>query len=102
MRIPDACDDIGIVQIPRGIARFHPDTKLKIDHAYGREFPSDELKDYKMVVHCGGCMTDRQKIRSRMEDCVEAGVAITNYGLLLSYLHSPHAFKRVIKVGTTR
>eukprot|EP00624_Nannochloropsis_granulata_P007627 evm.model.NODE_8766_length_20533_cov_18.981249.2 len=83
-----------------------------IDHAYGREFPFEALSKgeggreggreegrgrYDVVVHCGGCMIDRQKIRARMEECEEAGVAMTNYGLLLAYAAGPAAFLRAIK-----
>jgi hypothetical protein len=42
-------------------------------------------------------MIDRQKIRARMEECEEAGVAMTNYGLLLAYAAGPAAFLRAIK-----
>jgi hypothetical protein len=70
--------------------------RLKLDHAYGREFPGEELAKYALVVHCGGCMIDKQKLRARMEDCRDAGVPITNYGLLLSYAASPRAILRAI------
>ena len=42
-------------------------------------------------------MIDRQKIRARMEECEEAGVAMTNYGLLLAYAAGPEAFVRAVK-----
>jgi hypothetical protein len=97
-RITDACNDIGMVQIPNGIqARCG---KLEIDHAFGREYPELEggqLGKYKLAVHCGGCMIDGQKMRARLTDMERAGVPVTNYGLLLSYLHSPDALKRAME-----
>jgi hypothetical protein len=42
-------------------------------------------------------MLDKQKIRARMEDCLEANVAMTNYGLLLAFAASPQAFIRAVK-----
>jgi hypothetical protein len=59
VRIPEKCDDIGLVQIPRKIRGFYGDVPLQLDHAYGREFPARELGAYKLVIHCGGCMVSR-------------------------------------------
>ena len=63
----------------------------------GREGGREGGGGYDVVVHCGGCMIDRQKIRARMEECEEAGVAMTNYGLLLAYAAGPEAFLRAVK-----
>ena len=49
------------------------------------------------MVHCGGCMIDKQKMCARLDDCIENNIPITNYGLLLTYLNSPKALKRVTK-----
>lgn len=97
LRIPENCDDIGMVQIPKKLKAFLEGRNIHIEHAYGRDFPAKTLRKYKLVIHCGGCMVDKQKIRARLEDCEEAGVAITNYGLFLAYMHSPYAFARVLK-----
>jgi len=111
VRIPEACEDIGLVQLPKAIKKAFPNLPLQIHHAYGREFPFEALREgeggreggreggggYDVVVHCGGCMIDRQKIRARMEECEEAGVAMTNYGLLLAYAAGPEAFLRAVK-----
>ena len=41
-------------------------------------------------------MIDQQKIRARIGDLAEAGVPVTNYGLLLAYAHSPAAVHRAL------
>ncbi len=91
------CNDIGTVQIPNRLEKylgFRP----KIEFNFGREFPSDEeLNKYKLLIHCGGCMVDSQKINARMSDLEKVNIPITNYGILLSYLHSKQALKRVLK-----
>ncbi len=57
----------GLVQIPRKLAQLFPGLPLSIEHAYGREFPSEALRAgrYRLVVHCGGCMIDRQKVKKK-------------------------------------
>jgi len=95
-RLTDICEDIGTKQIPDKLRKSFGNS-ITIDHAFGREFPNDKLKEYSLVVHCGGCMIDKQKICARLDDCIENNVPITNYGLLLTYLNSPKALKRVTK-----
>ncbi|ORX49704.1 P-loop containing nucleoside triphosphate hydrolase protein [Piromyces finnis] len=95
-RLTDICEDIGTKQIPDKLKRKLGNS-IVIDHAFGREFPSKELKEYSLVVHCGGCMIDKQKMCARLDDCIENNIPITNYGLLLTYLNSPKALKRVTK-----
>jgi len=95
-RLTDICEDIGTQQIPKKL-REALGNSVVIDHAFGREFPSDQLKEYSLVVHCGGCMIDKQKICARLDDCIENNIPITNYGLLLTHLNSPKALKRVTK-----
>jgi len=99
VRIPEACDDIGTVQLPQALRRAFPHLGFHIHHAYGREFPWQALQDgrYDVVVHCGGCMIDRQKVRARMEECADGGVATTNYGLLLAYAAAPQAMLRAVR-----
>jgi len=95
-RLTDICEDIGTQQIPKKL-REALGSSVVIDHAFGREFPSAQLKEYSLVVHCGGCMIDKQKICARLDDCIENNIPITNYGLLLTHLNSPKALKRVTK-----
>lgn len=75
------------------IRKISPDSEI-VDQLFTGSLES--LKQYKLVVHCGACMIDSQKLRARMEDCKEAHVPMTNYGLLLAYAACPEAFARVI------
>ena len=98
MLIAEACshhaieDDIGRVKIPRWLRQF-VGGDLVIDICSGRDYP-DDLKDYKLVIHCGGCMITRREMISRIEKAREAGVPITNYGLAISV--SQGVIKRVL------
>lgn len=88
--IAEACshhplqDDIGRVKIPRWL-RQYIGTDIIIGHSAGRDYP-DNLSDYKVVVHCGGCMLTRREKLNRIEKAKVAGIPITNYGLLISYV----------------
>lgn len=77
-------DDIGRVKIPRWLKQF-TGAELHITHTAGHDFPED-LADYRLVIHCGGCVMTRQEMRNRMAACGAAAVAITNYGLAISTL----------------
>ncbi|MBA3047235.1 50S ribosome-binding GTPase [Patescibacteria group bacterium] len=90
------CDDIGTKQIPR-LIKEKLGLKLKIDFSFGRALP-ENLSKYKLALHCGGCMADRQKYGRRIVKLKEAGVPVTNYGLFLSWIHNPKAVKRVTKI----
>lgn len=90
------CDDIGTSQIPRLIKK-KLGIDLNIDFCFGRVF-NENLKQYKLVIHCGGCMIDRQKYGRRVMKLKEAGVPITNYGLFLSWIHNPEIIRRVAKI----
>ena len=80
------CGDIGTVKIPRWLAAA-TGRKLQLDFASGRDWPSrGELRQYALVVHCGGCMLSRREMRARVADCAAAGVPVVNYGVLIAKL----------------
>lgn len=76
-------DDIGRVKIPRWLQQYVGGS-LQFTHYQGHDFPSD-LTDYKLVIHCGGCMHNRRSMLSRIMHCQQAGVPITNYGLAIAF-----------------
>jgi len=89
--IAEACthhrqpDDIGKVLIPRWL-RQHVGGELRFEWVSGGSFPED-LADYDLVVHCGGCMINRAEMMSRLGTVRAAGVPIVNYGVLLAKVH---------------
>lgn len=88
--IAEACshhaleDDIGRVKIPRWL-RQYVGGDLEIDVSSGRDYP-DNMNQYQLVIHCGGCMINRREMLSRLRRAQEAGVPITNYGVAISFL----------------
>ncbi len=93
-------DDVGTVQIPEKIKQFFGEGKIKVEHSFGGEYQTKNLQEYDLIIHCGGCMIDQQKMMARMSDMRQAGVPITNYGLLLSYLTSKEALSKVVQPWT--
>jgi [FeFe] hydrogenase H-cluster maturation GTPase HydF len=97
--IAEACthhpigEDIGRVKIPRWLTQY---TGVKLDFVsmQGRDFPED-LASYKLVIHCGACMSNRRQMLSRILHCQQAGVPITNYGLTIAY--SLGIFRRALQ-----
>ena len=88
--IAEACshhpleDDIGRIKIPNWLRKYLS-FEVKIDIVNGRDFPSN-LKEYKLIIHCGACMLTRNEKLVRINHAKEANVPITNYGITISHL----------------
>lgn len=78
-------DDIGKVKIPRWL-RLHTRKDLDITVRNGHDYP-DNLSEYKLIIHCGGCMLTRRAMQMRIKQAKLVGVPIVNYGVLISYMH---------------
>lgn len=97
--IAEACthhamaDDIGRVKIPRWIANY-TGKKLQFDTAGGPSFPLD-IKDYSLILQCGGCTISRTAYGNRLQTAADLGVPITNYGIAISYVQG--VLPRVIR-----
>lgn len=88
--IAEACshhatnDDIGRVKIPRWLRNRIGDG-VRIDVCAGRDYP-EHFSEYKLAIHCGGCMLNRREVLSRLQTAAKAGVPVTNYGMCISSL----------------
>lgn len=79
------CEDIGTVKMPAWIRKY-TGKDIRFAFTSGGTFPED-LSGYALVVHCGGCMLNTREMRSRISMGAEAGVPITNYGVMIAYIH---------------
>lgn len=77
-------EDIGRVKIPN-MLRKRFGTEMKIDIVSGTDFPMD-LRDYDLIIQCGGCMFNRRYVMSRIERAKEQEVPMTNYGVTIAHL----------------
>ena len=79
------CDDIGTVKLPSWI-RNHTKAEPKFVFTSGNEFPLD-LHNYKMIIHCGGCMLNEREIMYRNKCAHLQNIPMTNYGIAIAYLN---------------
>ncbi|MBQ4124191.1 [bacterium] len=79
------CDDIGTVKLPKWIKQYAR-KEINFEFTSGGQFPSD-LKKYKMIIHCGGCMLKEQEVLYRYKQAKQQNIPITNYGIIISYIN---------------
>ena len=79
------CNDIGTVKMPGWIEKYSG-VKPEFFFTSGTEFP-DDLSEYALVVHCGGCMLNEKEMKHRIAKAAAAGVPIVNYGIAIAQMH---------------
>lgn len=86
------CNDIGTVKMPQWI-REHCGHNPEFHFTSGGDFPED-LTQYKVIVHCGGCMLSDTQMKYRSEQAQIQGVDMVNYGIAIA------AMKGILKRST--
>ncbi|MBE6828190.1 MAG: [FeFe] hydrogenase H-cluster maturation GTPase HydF [Ruminococcaceae bacterium] len=95
------CEDIGTVKMPRMISEYsHAD--LKFDFTSGGDYP-DNLSEYKINVHCGGCMLNEREMQNRIRLSLRNSVPIVNYGVAIAQMNgilkrSLEPFPEILKI----
>ena len=79
------CNDIGTVKIPDWINKY-TGKALEFEFTSGGEFPED-LSEYKLIVHCGGCMLNAREMQYRTGFAADFNVPMTNYGIAIAHMH---------------
>ncbi len=79
------CNDIGTVKMPKWIENF-TNAKPQYTFTSGGTFP-DDLSDFKLIVHCGGCMLNEKEMKWRMQKADTQSVPILNYGIAIAHMH---------------
>ena len=69
--------------------------KLKIDVCAGIDF-KENLNEYKLIIHCGGCMFNRKQLINRLEVAKKMGVPITNFGIAIAHING--ILNRVVEI----
>ena len=87
------CNDIGTVKLPNWVRKY-TGKDLVFDFTSGRDFPED-VSEYSLVIHCGGCMLNDAEISSRAKRATAQGVPMTNYGTAIAKMHG--ILERAIK-----
>jgi predicted GTPase len=81
------------MKIPRWL-KAYTGKKIEFEINAG-PYVDRDLTKFKLLVSCGACMINRQEMLRRVEDAGKLSVPITNYGILISYVHG--VLDRVLK-----
>lgn len=81
-----SCDDIGRVKIPRWLGNY-TGKNLEYEVVAGLSKIPVDIRNYAMVIQCGGCMITRKQIINRLKPAVDAGIPVTNYGMAIAWVH---------------
>ncbi|MBR6676786.1 MAG: [Clostridia bacterium] len=79
------CGDIGSVKLP-GWIKERCNCEPSFEFTSGNTFP-DDVFQYKLVIHCGGCMLTEKEMRYRNRIAKDCDVPMTNYGTAIAALH---------------
>ena len=88
-----SCDDIGRVKIPRWLSNF-TGKQLTFEVVSGLDRLPVNIRDYALVVQCGGCVITGKQLVSRLKPAIDAGVPVTNYGMAIAFSHG--IFERAV------
>ena len=81
------CGDIGTEKIPEWIKNFTKSSP-EFEFTSGGEFPDEnKLKEFDLIIHCGGCMLNEQEMQSRINRAKISEVPIVNYGVAIAHMH---------------
>ena len=59
---------------------------MNFEYVSGGGFPKN-LRDYKLIIHCGACMLNRKEMLYRLAEARAQNVPIVNYGILIAKVH---------------
>lgn len=79
------CGDIGTEKLPNWIRKY-TNKNLQFEFTNGRDFP-ENLSDYQLIIHCGGCMINEKEMKQRLFIAAEQEIPLTNYGTAIAYMH---------------
>ncbi len=78
-------DDIARIKIPKLLKKY-TEKNIQIDNFSGQDINID-LSEYKLAIHCGGCMINRKAMLSKQRIFAENGIPLTNFGICIAYIN---------------
>lgn len=79
-----SCEDIGRVKIP-ALLNKRTGKNIKWDIVAGLDPLPENPEDYSLVIQCGGCMITNKQLASRLDEVMDKGVPVTNYGMTIAW-----------------
>lgn len=77
--------DIARQKLPKLLEKF-VGGPVAFDVFSGPGFP-ENIREYKLILHCGGCMINRKNMLSRLSEAQQYGVPVTNFGVAIAYMN---------------
>lgn len=87
-----SCEDIGRHKLPRWIREF-TGKQIDFDIVAGLSAVV-EMKQYALVIQCGGCVVTRKQLINRLKMAIDANIAVSNYGMAIAWMNG--IFDRVM------
>jgi [FeFe] hydrogenase H-cluster maturation GTPase HydF len=81
-----SCGDIGREKIPAWLRKY-TGKKLEFITVAGLDNIPGKIEDYALLVQCGGCVLTMKQVMGRVKPAVDAGIPVTNYGMLIAYVN---------------
>ncbi len=89
------CEDIGRVKLPNMLKKY-TSKNLNFTFSAGLSNSFNDIEKYQLVIQCGGCMATKKQMQNRLLPFIEKNMAITNYGMTISYVNG--IFKRAVAI----
>ncbi len=89
-----SCDDIGRFKLPNWISEF-TEKKIDFDIVSGFDSFQHDIKDYALVIQCGGCVVTRKQLNNRLKPAIDLGIPVSNYGMAIAFING--IFQRSIQ-----
>ena len=81
-----SCEDIGRFKLPNLLKKV-TGKQLNFEFVTGLDKPPRPIREYRLVIQCGGCVITRKQLLNRLKPAIDANIPVTNYGMTLAYLH---------------
>ncbi|OFY96294.1 MAG: [FeFe] hydrogenase H-cluster maturation GTPase HydF [Bacteroidetes bacterium RIFOXYB2_FULL_35_7] len=79
-----SCDDIGRHKIPNWLSKF-TGKNLEFEFISGFGNLKNNIKEYALVIQCGGCVFTKKQVLNRLKPAIDAGIPVTNYGMMIAF-----------------
>lgn len=93
------CEDIGRVKLPKLLAKY-TGKALQCEAVAGLSSLPRPIREYALVIQCGGCVLTAKQLAARLAPAIEAGIPVSNYGLAIAYMNG--IFARSMKIFTSK
>ncbi len=80
-----SCEDIGRYKLPQWIKEY-TGKNIEFEVIAGLNNINSHIKEYAMLIQCGGCVATKKQIANRLKPAIEAGIPVSNYGMAIAWL----------------